>query len=174
MENRKNEGEKVIVGRRPKTKDHQFSISSLVPQKFNEVNGIKRVCANPLDRLSELLLDWEFEKSFLSESDRGNSRNKSSIASAANLLESPSAWSRPEFVKLPLTFQSFQEYISLWEPLMIEEMRENILSNYKTKSANEISKGCFQFQSSKVLPSTTLTVEAVAVNLGSSGSSLEK
>jgi DNA-binding Xre family transcriptional regulator len=144
--------DKVVIGRRPKQKDattEQIHTSA----SLSTLASVKRICANPLDRMCELLLDWEI----------------SSFAASKNSEDVP-----PEFAKLPLNFQHFHEYVTLWEPLMIEEMKENVKSNYRTKSAKELKKGHFSFKSSDRLPHITHTLEAAAVPASGSASDPDK
>jgi hypothetical protein len=144
--------DKAVIGRRPKQKDGttgQIHTSA----SLSTMASVKRICANPLDRLCELLLDWEI----------------SSFSAAKNSEDVP-----PEFAKLPLNFQHFHEYVTLWEPLMIEEMKENVKSNYRTKPARELKKGHFSFKSSDRLPYKTHTLEAAAVPASGSASDSDK
>lgn len=148
-----NNGEKQIIGRRPKQKD---ATGLNNPTKaLTTLSTIKRLCSNPLDRLCEMLLDWDISAFRLSK------RNEEEII-------------RPEYAKLPLIFQNFHEYITLWEPLMIEEMRENVKSNYRTKPSREIKKGTIQFKSADRLPHTMHTVEAVATPANGNPNDSEK
>ena len=61
-----------------------------------------RPCANPIDRLCQMLMGWNIFHP---------KQNPESIA------------------KIPSKFTSVGEYVSVWEPLLIDEIKENILSN---------------------------------------------
>lgn len=144
---------KPIIGRRPKAKDPNIPPSSTSVPPMKENANLKRICANPLDRLCEILLDWDFGAAITASLNKPSNGRDSP----------PNALDHPEFVKLPLTFNNFHQYIMMWEPLMIEELRENVISNYKTKPLNEIKKGFLQFKSSDRLPLATHTLDVVVV-----------
>jgi hypothetical protein len=152
--------EKPIIGRRPKHKSGQDATATSSNLMFNQPNrpdisGFKRICSNPLDRLCEILLDWDFPASMLAtmKSKNGGTEVHGTFD---NLY-----FNENGFIKLPLTFQNFYEYITMWEPLIIEEMKENVLSNYKTKPLSVIRRGCIQFKSADRLPHVMHTVEAI-------------
>lgn len=98
------ENVKVKSGLRPKVldkkRDHDQSRSQLRNQNVASKH-------NPLDRLCELLLSWD-------------------IISA---LSSPTATNFVSINSLPSAFNDMKEYIEVWEPLIVEEIKANIISN---------------------------------------------
>jgi hypothetical protein len=154
--------EKPIIGRRPKHKSGLDSAATNSTSMFNhhnrpDISGFKRICSNPLDRLCEILLDWDFPTSMLATMKSKNGGTETNVA-YDNLY-----FNENGFIKLPLTFQNFYEYITMWEPLIIEEMKENVISNYKTKPLHEIKRGYLQFKSIDRLPHVMHTVDAVVI-----------
>lgn len=79
---------------------------------LHRANQVKAVCANPLDRLCLLFLEWNFAE----ENDE-------------NIV----------FNEVPLLFQSFREYVSIWEPLMIHEFRASVSANCQSSSISSFN-----------------------------------
>jgi hypothetical protein len=67
------------------------------------IKAAKAICNNPLDRLAELLLDWNIV---------GDEQQ--------NINQLPS---------IPDVFQSYKQYISIWEPLFIHETKASVFSS---------------------------------------------
>ena len=70
-------------------------------------NASNKICVNPIERLCTLLLDWEML----------SSGSKSSREQAES------------FQSIPLSFPSTEDYIRTWEPLLVDEIKENLMSN---------------------------------------------
>lgn len=122
-----------IVGRRPKDRGSSSNGS---------VNAeMRRLCANPLDRLSEKLLDWDFQSTL--------SEDKKRPISSVNPT------------KLPIVFHNYPEYIKSWEPLVIEEMMENVISNFISRGLSGVRGGYLQFSTNEVVPTALLQVDGV-------------
>lgn len=109
---------------------------------------IKRICANPLDRLCDLLLDWDVM------ADLAKPPTGKPSADENSALE-------PVGEQLPAFFSCFHEYISRWEPLVIEEMKENVLSNFRSKTIQGVKKGYLQFSCTDVLPHAVLEIQCL-------------
>jgi hypothetical protein len=88
---------------------------------------LKRVCSNPLERLAKKLLDWDLLDDLCKDNSVDDIVNDSILP------------------QLPVTFSCYHEYISHWEPLVIAEMKENFISNFKSKSLQTVRKGYMQF-----------------------------
>eukprot|EP01031_Cornospumella_fuschlensis_P034192 gene34192-41390_t len=105
---------------------------------------VKRICSNPLDRLCDLLLPWDFYSELTSPS---------AITSIDKLLN------------VPLSFSCYMHYISVWEPLMLEEMRRSILSSFLAPpSSSAVSKrlaGHFQFSLPDKLAEKSVTLQGM-------------
>ena len=104
---------RVASGLRPKqrtaiTSNNRIGAGQSQPQlpKGNQVH----FCANPLDRMCELLLDWQILANI--EGGRGLKENSSLPRES-----------------LPTFFASHRSYIEHWEPLLVEEVKACILSN---------------------------------------------
>lgn len=113
-----------IVGRRPKER---------APSSFQSNNSsydpkLRSICGNADHRFSNLLLDWDVMKDFNRE------KKPSSIETEKNA--SPST--------IPAIFSCFHEYITKWEPLLIMEVKETIVSNFMSKPKNR-KTGSLQF-----------------------------
>lgn len=123
-----------IVGRRPRDKNGGNEGSS-------NNNDVKRVCANPLDRLCEQLLDWEFLNTLQNDKKRPISTGKLS--------------------KLPIIFHNYMEYIKLWEPLVVEEIKETAISNFVSQGPHNIRTGFIQFKANETIPTALFSIEAI-------------
>eukprot|EP01038_Epipyxis_sp_PR26KG_P004254 gene4254-6033_t len=75
----------------------------------NKEENLFRMCSNPQERLCELLSTWKI------------------LISDNKQLQS-----------IPLKFQSLKEYISIWEPLLLDEIKANIKSNFLAKSTAQM------------------------------------
>lgn len=105
-------------GRRPKVLP---SSTNIFGDKFLKRTNIP-VCANPLERLCELLLPWQLLNSL------------SEFNLQKNLIDECEEQSI-----LPIGFESFQHYVAVWEPLLIEEIKASILSNFSTSFSKSTS-----------------------------------
>lgn len=93
----------------------------------------KRLCANPLDRLCDRLLDWN-----LTTDLKEQLQNRKSV-------DDLSSSSTDQEDSLPSAFSCFHEYISRWEPLLLTEMKANVVTNFRSKSMQSLKKGLLQF-----------------------------
>jgi hypothetical protein len=106
----------MIAKRLDLSKSKNSSVNA--PDKGNSTSNVL-VNSNPLDRLCSRLLSWKFvqdaSKAVQSRADR----------SFDHVI-------LPEGIQvLPNVYKSFEDYASAWEPLMIEEMKESILSHFR-------------------------------------------
>jgi hypothetical protein len=92
---------------RPKRKRNHLSAPSLSSRSTSSfvLSKPRALCNNPLDRLSELLLNW-------------NILNESGEQDQVEKLPS-----------VPDVFESYKQYISVWEPLFIHETKASIYSS---------------------------------------------
>lgn len=120
-----------IIGLRPKKRREAFS------------GEIKPVCNNPLERLCEKLLDWNFYE-------------QCCLAATTKTKDMPV---KP-FHNVPTVFESYNEYIEVWEPLVFDEIRANVLNNFAARLKRVRSKE-FQFSVSenKLKESNLMTLE---------------
>eukprot|EP01036_Dinobryon_divergens_P030769 gene30770-40065_t len=106
----------TIKGRRPK-------ISSVQNPNHGKQQSQKLIqitlYANPLERLCKLLLPWKILD----------------LSSKENVLADSSGEVECTFNHIPILFQTYQQYVDAFEPLMIEEMKAGILSNLKSGEA---------------------------------------
>ena len=104
---------RVISGLRPKQRNTQKTSSILgdgPPQPLRIESAQVHLCANPLDRMCELLLDWRIL------SDINGGRGSKGISDSSDL-------------RLPTSYISHQSYLESWEPLLLEEVKASIISN---------------------------------------------
>ncbi len=73
-----------------------------------------------------------------------------------------------ELLRLPRTFPSFREYLRIWEPLMMAEMRANIISDVRSANSNSIQMGTVQICPEKDIP-TDLIFRADCIFTATSG-----
>jgi hypothetical protein len=106
---------RVASGLRPKVRNAQKK-----DQTGPKLAQATQICANPLDRLCELILDWRILEDV--SKDR-QARNSST------------------FSDLPKCYSNFQYYLTSWEPLLIEEIKANILSNLPLSTKRQSKKG---------------------------------
>ncbi|RYG95315.1 hypothetical protein EON65_56155 [archaeon] len=110
----------------------------------------KRLCSNPIDRLCDLLLPWDFYGALSSPSDSSSSNNE-------------------KLSQVPLSFSCYHHYISVWEPLMLEEMRQSILSTFQGTSSSSSGQagggrrltGHFQFSLPDKLTEKSVTLQGM-------------
>jgi hypothetical protein len=43
--------------------------------------------------------------------------------------------------KIPLVFKSYSQYLSCWEPLLIQEIKANLISNFSAKVKSKLNLG---------------------------------
>lgn len=104
---------RVASGLRPKQRNAIMSntrIGDVRSQQHFPKSSQVHFCANPLDRMCELLLDWHILADI--GVGRGFKDNSSSSKEA-----------------LPTFYASHRSYVEHWEPLLIEEVKACILSN---------------------------------------------
>ena len=99
---------KVVSGLRPKPRNPNRGTSDATPFQNKSSQNTSVTCANPMDRLCELLLDWRI----LEDIELG--KRKPDLT---------------DLVRLPNFYPTHQSYLASWEPLLIEEMKAGILSN---------------------------------------------
>jgi len=109
---------RMSKGRRPKVLPSAAQINT---SKFHKRNNF--VCANPLERLCQQLLPWQILDSL------------SELQSQKNILEDHDEVQS----SLPIVFESYLHYVVVWEPLLIEEIKASILSNFGSCSAKPTS-----------------------------------
>lgn len=128
-----------------KMSEPKGSIVGLRPKKRRDVLplDVKPVCSNPLQRLVEKLLDWNFY-------------DQCCLAAKTKTKDMPV---KP-FLHVPTVFQSYNEYIDVWEPLVFDEIRANVLNNFAVRLKTLRSKE-FQFSLSenKFKDSNLMTIE---------------
>ncbi len=83
---------------------------------------------NPLDRMTKQLLKFDFIEAI------NDARSNLSVLSLEEGAKSPMR-------QLPNTFASYIEYIKLWEPLLINEIQETIVSNFIKQDVRNIPMG---------------------------------
>lgn len=81
------------------------------------INAIRLLCENPLERLCDLLLPWSFLCDYAKYSVN---KEKPQLS---NTVE-----------PIPIHFESYHHYIQAWTPLIIEEIKANLLANFKLDS----------------------------------------
>ena len=104
----------VTSGLRPKariSKKTTDSVSTVSAQPQLQQYSTRPVsCSNPLDRLCALLLGWQILD------DVGKERSSNSVFDS-------------NYVPLPTCYETYQQYLRCWEPMLIEEIKAGILSN---------------------------------------------
>ncbi len=83
--------------------------------------GSYRKTANPLDRLCELLLPWNLLESLKFAND--------------------SLQDKRVIKKIPTRFESHDEYYNIWEPVLVEEIKANIMSHVPQISRTNVKAG---------------------------------
>jgi hypothetical protein len=115
---------KVVVGlRRPTLKKVKEKLVSETPRL---TGGI--VCSSPFERLCELLAKWDFVPDACQ-------------AVTTKIKDMPVQF----FDQIPTIFPSFANYIDTWEPLLFDEIKANVLSNFSSKIRGNIKSKPFQF-----------------------------
>jgi hypothetical protein len=141
---------KVVSGLRPKPKAGSKSAapqSAAASQTLHKGPAKVQSYANPLDRLCELLLDWRI----LDDIGRGRERERDSTSA------------RTECAKLPNSYATHQQYLTSWEPLLIQEIKAGILSNLplSTKRASKCGTAMISAQDSSRTNSTVINLNCV-------------
>ncbi len=80
-----------------------------------------RKTANPLDRLCELLLPWNLLEAIKVPTD--------------------SLHEKRIIRKIPTRFESHDEYYNVWEPVLLEEIKSNIITHVPQISRNNVKAG---------------------------------
>ena len=76
-------------------------------------------CSNTQDRLCELLLPWSIVEDITNNLSRKSTH----------------------FPAIPIRYTTNREYVDNWEPLLIEEIRTNILNNIPTNTRDDRRSG---------------------------------
>ena len=98
---------------------------------------------NPLDRLSEIILGWNILE------DVANTTRKS--------FESDKNWQLDGAVDvLPDVYRSYNEYASAWEPIMIKEMQDAIVSKFASTIESALSGTLHSTVASHRSPDSTM------------------
>eukprot|EP01039_Chlorochromonas_danica_P005350 gene5350-5886_t len=144
----------VVVGRRPKSTAHPSESSKTGKDNNNKEGGgynphTKRLCANPLDRLCDHLLDWNLTTDLKEQLQ--NRKSVDDLSSSTTGQED----------SLPSAFSCFHEYISLWEPLLLTEMKANVVTNFRSKSMQSLKKGLLQFTLSDHISSVSHEIQCL-------------
>lgn len=109
-----------------------------------------RLCSNPLDRLSDLLLDWDMLGSYPSNDTSSSSAITSTSARDGKL------------VPLPLIYDSFQRYIEYWEPLLIQEIKAAAMTNFQAIPSKKVLTGTARISPYQDIPRTkTVSIDAI-------------
>jgi hypothetical protein len=135
---------RVASGLRPKVRNAQKK-----DQTGSKPAQITQMCANPLDRLCELIVDWRILEDV--SKDR-KARNSST------------------FSDLPKCYIDYQYYLTSWEPLLIEEIKANILSNLPLSTRRQSKKGTAMVSNQG---SNRLTSQLINLNCHFTQSSIE-
>jgi hypothetical protein len=86
------------------------------------------ICSSPFERLCELLAKWDF------------------IPDARQAVTTKSKDMPVQFFDhVPTIFPSFATYIETWEPLLFDEIKANVLSNFSSKIRSSLKSKPFQF-----------------------------
>ncbi len=100
---------RVVSGLRPKSK----KTDSTAPKPTPSVGkSLRATSVNPLDRLCDLLLPWNMLDQYAQEKKR-----------------SKGVCNTPKDHLIPDSFKTAEDYVSVWEPLVVDEIKANILSN---------------------------------------------
>jgi hypothetical protein len=113
---------------------------------FQQVDGdsktAKRLCSNPLHRLCDKLSDFNIVDVLV---ERATERD----GEPAKTSSKPPSLATP----LPITFPSFRDYVLAWEPLLLDEIRENTLSTVVGKLPTRgFAEGSLRFSVANVMP----------------------
>lgn len=112
------ENKRVFSGLRPKK---QKPSSTAAEGRTNRDEPVKSfICSNPLDRFAELLLSWK-----ISGEIQSNSIDKI------------------DFPYICDHFETFQEYVQQWEPILIDEIKAGVLNTIFSLRASGHRRGCF-------------------------------
>lgn len=99
------EGRRVLSGLRPKKRGERSSNRNEPTQVHQVVKPTVPICNNPLERLAGKLSSWRLVDNLIKDQ--------------------PSK----DFDVIPDRFEDFSAYLTAWEPLLLEELKANILSN---------------------------------------------
>ena len=107
--------ESTAGGLRPKSKTSATSVRKYATSTIGRSNQARD--GNPLDRLSAILLDWNILDDVVTS-------NKKSYESDKN-------WQLDGEVEvLPEVYRTYDEYAEAWEPIMIKEIQDAIVSKF--------------------------------------------
>lgn len=123
---------KVVSGlRRVSKKDNKTaataSTTSLPSSEQSELPRTS-ICASPFDRLCILISKWTFIPDVHQAID-------------IKIRDLPVQ----AFDQIPVTFPEYNDYVVAWEPLLFEEIKANLLSNFCPKARTNIKSRPFQF-----------------------------
>ena len=102
------------IPKRVKQNKTVLSTSKIDESSSTLVNKAGMSNVNPLDQMCKLILEWKLD-------------------SITDMIERPP--------KIPLIFDSIENYIRIWEPLLVSDMKENILSNLSYSSFDKCKSG---------------------------------
>ena len=137
---------RVVSGLRPKQR-MQGKANSTDALVSSLLSGARRnqaqVCANPLDRMCELLLGWRI----LEDVGRGRSSKNTSSS---------------DLERLPYTYPDYEAYLKSWEPLLIEEVKAGVLTNLplNTKRLSKSGTAMISSQGSSSIKSPLTNLNA--------------
>ena len=118
---------KVASGKRPKEKkvntqllSHQRPGTAASAARLSVIRPSQ--VTNPLNRLCELLLPWtSVAREFSNYTRGGGEKTEESVEIYSNL--------RP----LPNVFDTYDEYLTAWEPLVVEEIKSSVLNSMSAR-----------------------------------------
>ena len=140
-------GERVISGLRPKKKPSSSVAGGVTKRNHSAaaepfIPRAHQVCNNPLERLCELLANWQILHDLANAPRRGSSiatvtlaENEEEVGTmhqkraGSSSSSSSSSSSEVELAPVPISFPNYRSYVQIWEPLMITELQANVLSN---------------------------------------------
>lgn len=123
------------------------SSSGIMRHAHQSARASTRICENALDRLALKLLDWKFLELVYQRSN-GNSNTTSSTTNNASGIGKPPANNPKDHnntvtnsndssgssieapTQLPTTYSTFFQYVHTWEPLLLEEIKEQTYSEF--------------------------------------------
>ncbi len=115
-----------------------------------EPQFIKRLCSNALDRMCEKVLDIDFVQSIVDRSTTKAVTGQGNIKNGDNR----------GLALLPIVYDTFFDYVRAWEPLLILEMREAMISNFLSNVAGRcVQDGIVQFTIPEVLSTNVTSID---------------
>ena len=121
-----------VVGLRPKISSNTATVGgSKVQTHPTRTIHKQQIKGNPLDRLCGYILNWKILEEISSRGDRAGNSSRGGQSREQN------------FEPLPDVYSSYTQYVEAWEPLMIKEMQESIMSAFQGTSNTNLSTGQF-------------------------------